>query len=184
MALPTHFWNKLLKTVCCICICLVVGYVVGRCDSPSAAIADNGTVLDTITYVDTVRYYQPVIKDSVVVRYVTAKLPIYGNFGNIAEQNLPENISAPDVAENTDSATVVVPISQVVYQDSTFLAWVSGYSVNLDSIYVMNRTDVITTTVYQPPKRWHVGISAGYGYSPKGFQPYVGIGLSYSLFGF
>ncbi len=76
----------------------------------------------------------------------------------------------------------VVQREQVVYQDSLYKAWVSGYRPKLDrlEIYPRTITHTITNDIYHPTnkKRWGIGIQAGYGY-PTG--AYVGIGISYNL---
>lgn len=85
--------------------------------------------------------------------------------------------------------TLYILITQRVYQDSNYTAYVSGYMPSLDSIAVYNRTIYrdITTTITPPkprPKRWGLGIQAGYGVGTNGVQPYVGVGLSYNVFVF
>lgn len=86
--------------------------------------------------------------------------------------------------EPEDSVAVEIPIVQRHYRDSTYEAWVSGYEARLDSVRVFAPTTVITRREWKPPKRWHVGVTAGYGYGPKGVQPYVGIGITYSIISF
>lgn len=84
-----------------------------------------------------------------------------------------------------DSAIVELPITQRHYADSTYEAWVSGpVDPQLDSIRVFAPTTIITKREWKPPKRWHIGITAGYGYGAKGFQPYIGVGVTYSIFSF
>jgi opacity protein-like surface antigen len=84
-----------------------------------------------------------------------------------------------------DSAIVQLPMIQRYYGDSTYEAWVSGpVNPRLDSIRVFARTTTVTRREWKPPKRWHVGVTAGYGYGPKGLQPYVGVGITYSVFSF
>ncbi|WP_373720156.1 DUF6808 domain-containing protein [Bacteroides heparinolyticus] len=77
----------------------------------------------------------------------------------------------------------VVQREQVVYQDSLYKAWVSGYHPRLDrlEIYPRSITHIITNDIYHPTKkrRFGIGLQAGYGY-PTG--AYVGIGVSYNLF--
>lgn len=77
---------------------------------------------------------------------------------------------------------------QVVYADSSYRAVVSGYvDPRLDSMTVYPRTvyQTITNDIYHPvavkskPKRWGLGLQAGYGY-PGGW--YVGSGVSWNLF--
>lgn len=62
-----------------------------------------------------------------------------------------------------DSATVEVPISRKVYEDSTYRCVISGYNANLDSLWVYHTTKEITVTrtVKIPPKHWGFGICAG-----------------------
>lgn len=125
-----------------------------------------------VTVVDTVPYVKPVARDSVVVRYVTKKLPIvYDTVHPIC----------------IDSADVNIPITQKQYCDSTFTAWVSGYEANLDSIRVYARREVVTVNkiIKEPPNRFVVSLNIGYGLTPqKGLQPFIGVGVGYKLFSF
>lgn len=165
---------------------------------------------DTIktTFVDTIPYYKPVPKEEKPLGNITAKLPVsvpklpesvqkflesdkklqdsVQNFG----KSVPED-HFEDMGEKVtpDSAEVIVPITQTVYEDSTYTAYVSGYRASLDSLIFRMPREVttITNTHYQKPKRWSVGIQVGYGMTLKGtpqFAPYVGIGVSYNLFSF
>ena len=122
----------------------------------------------TQTYIDTIAYYKPVARDSVVLRYKTETLPIANRVDTVVVR---------------DSIEVVVPIVQTVYEDSTYRAYVSGFDAQLDSIFVAQKTEVVTVTKVDT-KRWHLGVSAGYSYTPAGWQPYIGLGLTFSLFGF
>ena len=134
---------------------------------------------DTIrtTFVDTIPYYTPTPRDSVVVRYITERLPKAerDTFGNDI-----------NVVSKTDSADVVIPIEQREYEDSTYHAWISGYKVRLDSIRTYTQRDVVTIreNIKERPKRWHIGLQAGYGVGPRGVQPYIGIGVTYSIISF
>ncbi len=71
------------------------------------------------------------------------------------------------------------------YCDSTYYARVSGVSARLDEIRVypktVYRTETRTNYVTQKSSRWGFGIQGGYGITPKGFQPYVGVGVSWRL---
>lgn len=145
------------------------------------------------TFVDSIPYYYPVPRDSVVIRYVTQRLPVvddnednFPNKGNNEEQNIPQ--SDNNVAENIpDSADVVIPITQKIYEDSTYTAYVSGYNPQLDSLIFRMSREVITIKEYHEPKRWGIGIQSGYGMTINGtpqFTPYIGIGISYNLFSF
>ena len=165
---------------------------------------------DTIktTFVDTIPYYKPVPKEEKPLGNITAKLPVSvpklpenvqkfpesGKNLQVSVQNFGKNVPDDhfeDMGEKVtpDSADVVVPITQTVYEDSTYTAYVSGYRASLDSLIFRMPREVttITNTHYQKPKRWSVGIQVGYGMTLKGtpqFAPYVGIGVSYNLFSF
>lgn len=143
-----------------------------------------GMVPDTarFTIIDTVVYYVPIPVDSVVVRYTTAYLPVAKD-GNEYEKNIPTNGNI-DTENISDSVNVVIPITQKMYEDSTYKAWISGYHTALDSIYVFPRNEVITITNTPKKKRWSIGAHAGYGITPHGAVPYIGIGISCNLFSF
>lgn len=140
---------------------------------------------DTVraVYVDTVRYVQPVVRDSVVLRYIKVRVPraeggkdtLGGGYKN-----------SGGTYKNTDSAEVVMPITQKRYSDTTYTAWVSGFRPALDSIHVHARREMVTVTqtLRGKPKRWGVGIHAGYGMTPRGLQPYIGVGVNCNILAF
>lgn len=136
-------------------------------------------VRDTVTVVDTVRVIKPVAKDSVIVR--TEKVYVKVS----AEPTLTENEHLIDGNNMMDSVLVEVPIEQKVYEDSTYKAWVSGYMPSLDSINVYQRTEVITVTKFQKPKKWSLGIGAGASLGTDGkIRPSITLGVQRSLFEF
>lgn len=142
----------------------------------SAAITDTA---QTTTYIDTIPYYKPVPRDSVIVRYITETLP------------LPDTAvrSPADTGKTIDSVEVRIPIEQKRYSDSTYTAYISGYRPEIDSIVVYPRHEVTTVTAMRTEykdqwRRWSVGITAGYGATKDGLSPYVGVGLTWSLFRF
>lgn len=151
-----------------------------------------------VTIFDTIPYPMPIPKDSIVIRYITEKLPISTESvdsgtenGNIAQENTPGNGNIP--SDNiTDSIAVDIPITQKVYEDSLYRAYVSGYRPSLDSLIIFPRHDITTVTngyAYPQPrqKRWGIGIHVGYGMTmsrtPQ-FTPYIGFGISYNLITF
>lgn len=129
---------------------------------------------DTITVIDTIPYYYPVPRDSAVVRYETVRLMVADT----------ARVTVTDTVRVTDSVEVVVPITQKVYADSLYRAYVSGYRPRLDSIFVYPRHEVITVMRQVKPKRWGIGLQAGYGMGCGGIGPYIGIGVSYDLWNF
>ncbi len=89
-----------------------------------------------------------------------------------------------DTLHLRDTTFLVLPRTQKEYSDSLYRAWVSGYQPQLDSIQLFTPTKYITTTIKEPAKHWHIGVSAGYGASKEGLSPYIGIGLTYSFLSF
>lgn len=128
-------------------------------------------------YYDTIRYYKPVARDSVVARYVTRVLPVARRSAVPHRDTLCIVQPLP-----ADCAKVVIPITQKRYEDSSYTAWVSGYEVALDSIFIRQRTITIDHILHERSKRWGIGLQVGYGFSKHGASPYVGIGFQYHLF--
>lgn len=175
----------------------VVGYVFADIATKDAVRQKHNITMDTITYIDTVAYCQPTAKDSVVVRYVTRLLPIvrrdtvtaYRTDTLFAEgwtNNKGEGMPPQEMSVDRDSIAVAVPITQKRYEGDEYKAWVSGYQPSLDSILVFPRTTLVRETTGKPPDRWHIGITGGYGYGFRSRQaePYVGIGITYSIISF
>ena len=119
---------------------------------------------DTIT--DTIRVVRPVVRDSVILRYEKVVLPVVRDSVMVRDSVI------------VDSVKVHLPITQKCYRDSTYTAWVSGYQPKLDSIHIYRPT--ITIKTIKRPK-FTYGIQAGYGITPKGFQPYLGVGIGYTF---
>lgn len=69
--------------------------------------------------------------------------------------------------------------------NETYDMQVSGINVELDWIktYPKTVTQYINTTetVYIPPRKWSIGIQGGVGITPKGLQPYLGLGVTRRL---
>ena len=98
-------------------------------------------------------------------------------------------ISIPEVLalHDTVTHTIVLEREQVVYADTCFVAWVSGYEPSLDSIAIRIPYRTITKTVQVPQvKKQRVtfgvqaGVGAQYGLISRKFDvgPYIGAGVS------
>lgn len=74
------------------------------------------------------------------------------------------------------------------YQDSNYYAKVSGAAPRLDEIRVYPRTIYQTEYIYrditQKPKRWGIGLSAGYGVGKNGLTPVLAVTVNYNLWQF
>lgn len=149
---------------------------------------DVEVVADTVrtTFIDTIPYYKPVPKDSFVTRYITKVLPVASE--DTSTSAFGDRMQSSD-SVSSDSAAVQVPITQKVYRDSLYTAYVSGFEASLDSFTLHVPHSVTTITNNSRPKqsRWSIGLQVGYGISlsptPK-YSPYIGIGVQYSLFKF
>lgn len=95
---------------------------------------------DTIIKTDTIFIERPVPVERVVVRYDTLTF----------------------VERQTDTLYIEVPIEQVVYEDSTYRAQVSGWHPSLDWIEIYQKTQIITERI-PDKRRWTWGIAAGPG---------------------
>lgn len=153
--------KKILGVLLCISVVLnIVQYL-----EHSRIISEKVCDTTKVTVVDSVKKSFPVPVDSFVVRYITKSLPK----------------DSATKQHRSDSVKVQIPISQKVYEDTLYRAYVSGYEPNLDSITIKQRTTYITHTIRDKESRFRIGLQAGYGLTPKGMMPYVGVGLSYIL---
>ncbi len=147
------------------------------------------TVRDTVTVVDTCIYKEPVAKDSVQTRTITRYLPVVRHdtvmLGHYARGN-GEAVPPLLLSDERDSAAVEIPITQKRYEGDDYRAYVSGYEVRLDSIFVFRRTTKIRERESKPPDKWHMGITGGFGYGfkQKRLEPFVGVGITYSIISF
>jgi hypothetical protein len=167
----------------------ILGFWCGRATAPKP---NEGQIIstDTVTRYDTLFVKSPTARDSIVVKYITKTLPKSGNnsvenipqIGNFQGDNIPVFAEVAD----SDSVAVKIPITQKRYDGENYSAWVSGYEPQLDSIFVRGRTDVITIRETKPPNKWHIGVQCGVGYTfkSKQFEPFIGVGLSYSIISF
>lgn len=124
---------------------------------------------DTVVVRDTVRETVLVPKVRYLTRVDTVLLPVPGD---------------------TVEVPVLVPISRNVYEGEDYRAVVSGFRASLDTLDIFRKTQTVTNTVAQrvevpgKPKRWGIGVSAGYALTPQGVKPYIGAGISYSFITF
>lgn len=123
--------------------------------------------IDTLKIFDTIRISKPILVKSIALRKDTIYL-------------------TKDVY--IDSSKVVIPIEQKIYNDSSYTAFVSGYSANLDSIHIRSPTTIITreierTITQTRLKRFNMGFvgGVGYGFMSKKIEPFVGVGIIYTL---
>lgn len=121
---------------------------------------------DTVTITKWVRdtVYQP--KDSFIVKWQTAYLPVH------------DTTYLRDTLQVGDSVLVDVPISEKVYEGENYRATIRGYQAELADIWIKRR-ETIVTVPYR--KHWSLtlGPQGGIGITPKGVQPYAGFGATF-----
>lgn len=155
--------KKILGVLLCISVVLNIVLYIEHGKIKSEKVCDTTKV----TVIDSVKKSFPMPIDSFVVRYIAKSLPI-------ARDSATKQLG-------NDSVKVQISISQKIYEDTLYRAYISGYEPNLDSITIKQRTTYITRTIRDKESRFRIGLQAGYGLTPKGMQPYVGVGLSYRL---
>lgn len=104
------------------------------------------------------------------------------------EINITDNIIVePADITITNDSLIVLPMQTKTYAGEYYRCQISGYQPRLDWIEVYPETKYITTerTLSYRPKRWGIGIHAGYGIGINEGQvkafPYVGLGISYNF---
>src|SRR5574344_201892 len=144
-----------------------IGYFVN--EHRNAHSSEMKVKVDTLFVYDTIFIEKPVIKKVETIDTLLLTVPI------------------TDTLMLHDTVLVYLPIEQRQYGDPRYTAWISGYRPQLDSIHIYQRTEYITKEIKTAtkPKRWGIGLQAGYGVSFGNKQikatPYIGIGISYNI---
>ena len=161
--------------------------------------------VDTVTVRDTVRITEPSAADSVVTGVIRvpmvlpteptvpkAEIKVFepGRLSELMDGHTV-NKGGSEAQEmgkiaREDTVWAVVPRTQKRYEDSTYMAWVSGYEPRLDSIEVYQKTVVVTKSVEGrvKSKRFNVGLTGGFGYGVFTRKPdvWVGVGCTWRIF--
>lgn len=154
---------------------LVLGFILGRGKKGEERVKERIRT-EVVTMYDTIRAAAPEPIHDTIVKWQAARVPIH-HFREVTK-----------MTKGSDSVDVTLPITQRTYRDSNYTAWVSGYRPRLDSIHTYNKmvytTRTIERTITKPPRKWGIGINAGYGYgiNSKLFEPYIGVGVTYVIF--
>ena len=170
--------RPLLRYLSCFFVLICAAYGIYTFVRPATSSAPPPVRRDTLIIRDTLRLSRPVPVREEVVRYVTVRVAAdSSNLANIGKDSA-------DVLIDDTAKMVMLPITQKMYRDSSYTAWVSGYAAALDSIEVYPRTLIVRQTAppAAKPRRWSVGVQGGYGLTPKGLQPYVGVGVGFRIF--
>ena len=171
----------------------VLGFVVGfallkQCNGGDT-IATYKTKIVRDTLFDTIVVMEVQCDTAYFVKYVTTQ----ASTKPVLEENKPTANPSSKGGENDttifmdDNGVLHVPITQKVYRDSDYTAYVSGYMAQLDSLQLYRKkiTETITNTITIRKKasRWCVGALAGVGYGLTTAKPdaFVGVGVTYRL---
>lgn len=139
------------------------------------------TVTKTVTKYVEKKDSMPEPKTEIVIRTVKVPVPSKADSDSLLNNNFAGTSQPVDSLE--------LEITQKVYSDSTYTAYVSGYEPCLDSIFVRQKIvehSIVETRTVATKKfrRWNLGLIGGYGYGIKSreFEPFVGVGLTLSHF--
>ena len=135
---------------------------------------------DTIIIHDTIREYYPRYISEVSVGKTAIKIPTLLLCRDFTQFGLPLQTEVDEI----DSVTIELPITERTYKDDEYYAIVRGYDPSLKYIEVYPRTVYLTTTeTITKQKRWNISFGAqmGYGFTPKGWQPYTGLGITFGI---
>lgn len=169
---------------------LLIGTGIGRRFGRGS---DYSTEITTEVVTDTLVYSRPEARSQRPVglsRYRVPEYMVVGFSPRLYGDTLPcySDGHTPCAAarlSELDSVEMELPMVQRHYGDSAYEVWVSGpLDPRLDSVKVFAPTTIMTKREWKPPRRWHIGVTAGYGYGPKGLQPYIGVGITYSIISF
>lgn len=160
--------------------CVVGAFFFGRATTRTDIVHPE-VERDTIIIHDTIREYYPRYIGEVGVGKTTIKIPTLSIvIRDFTKFGLPLKIERNE----KDSATIELPITERTYKNDEYYAVVRGYDPSLKYIEVYPRTSYITTTeTITKQKRWNVSFGAqmGYGFTPKGWQPYAGVGVTFGI---
>jgi len=154
---------------------LVLGFILGRGKKGEERVKER-IKTEVVTKYDTIKDVAPKPVHDTIVKWQATRVP---------KEHLRD---LTEMTKGSDSVDVTLPITQRTYRDSNYTAWVSGYQPKLDSIHTDNKmvytTRTIERTITKPPRKWGIGINAGYGYgiNSKLFEPYIGVGVTYVIF--
>lgn len=145
---------------------------------------------EVVVRVDTVRVVEPSAVSVSTVSARRCRLPL-ARPRSVVEPAPIDSVETPTDetagvgcdSVGCDSVDVAVPIERVEYSGDGYKAYLSGYQPVLDSL-VFARAVTVSPVVRRQSRerRFSIGIQAGYGFTPVGLQPYVGVGVSFRLY--
>lgn len=143
----------------------VVGFLLGVAFAKHVINAPQPQVItkvDTLYLRDTITRYTPIVKERRIKDTIIVAVPEYVTL--------------------RDSVFVPLEREEVVYEDSTYKAVISGVMPSLDSIWVYRNNRIVTIEkerLVQP--RFSMGIQLGTTFRENKILPYFGLGIQYNL---
>ncbi len=128
-----------------------------------------GSIVSGRRYAEAPRFEIVKVRDTIVVERPVQVRTVYLH---------PDTVFLP-AAEGRDSCRVLVSLEQTEYSGPGYRAYVSGYRSSLDSL--MLERSLTTVRPIQKQSRFTLGLQAGYGLTPRGLQPYIGLGLTCTI---
>ena len=75
-------------------------------------------------------------------------------------------------------------MAQSIYAGESYKAYVSGFRAVLDSIEVYSTRTESVVALPERHRRFAVGVQAGVGITPRGVEPFIGVGITLKLWEF
>ena len=105
--------------------------------------------------------------------------PIFNKLCNYCDKKIvTENLSINGGTLNYSGIVFDSDIMIVCFDKTKPVAFNSLVELE-DSIYIYQPTRYITIKTTEQQSRWSWGIQAGMGITPKGLQPYIGLGATF-----
>ena len=144
---------------------LIVGAVCFIAGRKTAKKGGESTIIervDTLVIRDTIVSYKP----KYIARRVVDSVPF----------------PVTDTIRMKDTLFLVLPMEQVVWEDSLARVYASGINPQVDSVMHYRTERVINHIVpVKVQSRWGLGVQGGVGFGKDGLTPYVGVGVSYNI---
>ena len=121
------------------------------------------------------------VQEKPVYKVVERLKVVHDTTGIASDANLLAQNDSLLSKSAADSAAVEIPIVQRTFEGENYRAVVQGYQPELVSIDIR----LPEYQAPEPPARkwWSVtiGPQVGYGFTPKGWQPYAGVGVTVGI---
>lgn len=159
-------WLLLALMAAFLTIAFIVGCHYGEMRSEAQETSDTMIVSDTV--------WKIVMKDTTIIKKVPKKIEI------IKRDTITKD-TVLETQHKTYEDTICKDKDSVIVKSC-----ISGINAQLDSMQVSwkKREKIITNTITiekQVKQRITYGLQGGYGITPKGFQPYIGVGVQINL---